>query len=167
MANLNRVFLMGNLTRDPELRYTPNGTAVSNLRIAVNRRFRTQSGEVKEETAFVTVVAWGKQAETCTQFLAKGRPIFVEGRLQTRSWETQDGQKRNVLEVRASRVQFLGRPQGQDGQTDVKTKEDSLDALLGENMDKTPPSNESGGSIPMDKPAASSEGNATITEVPF
>ena len=152
MANLNRVFLMGNLTRDPELRYTPNGTAVSNLRIAVNRKFKTQSGETKEETAFVTVVAWGKQAETCTQFLAKGRPIFVEGRLQTRSWETQDGQKRNVLEVRASRVQFLGRREAQDGQGELKDKEDSLDVLLGDSVDR---------------PIESSEGNVNITEVPF
>lgn len=133
MANLNRVFLMGNLTKDPELRYTPSGTAVTNLRIAVNRRYKTQTGELKEETAFITIVAWGKQAETCTQFLAKGRPIFVEGRLQMRSWETPDGQKRNILEVRASRVQFLGRPQAIDQQSPPSqgdVKEESLDALL-------------------------------------
>jgi len=137
MANLNRVFLMGNLTRDPELRYTPSGTAVSNLRIAVNRRFRTQSGETKEETAFITIVAWGKQAETCSQFLSKGRPIFVEGRLQMRSWETPEGQKRNVLEVRASRVQFLGsKPQTSDDVADLKPNEESLDALLGNNAGK-------------------------------
>ncbi|MBN3038291.1 MAG: single-stranded DNA-binding protein [Candidatus Omnitrophica bacterium] len=139
MANLNRVFLMGNLTRDPELRYTPSGTAVTNLRIAVNRRFKTQTGEVKEETAFITVVAWGKQAETCTQFLTKGKPIFVEGRLQMRSWETADGQKRNVLEVRASRVQFLGRPQlsQEEGQDTQATKEESLDALFSSNDQNT------------------------------
>ena len=133
MASLNRVFLMGNLTRDPELRYTPGGTAVTNLRLAVNRRFRTQSGEMKEETAFVTVVAWGKQAETCSQFLSKGRAIFVEGRLQMRSWETPEGQKRNVLEIRASRVQFLGKPQLSEETAvveQVKEKEESLDALL-------------------------------------
>ncbi len=139
MANLNRVFLMGNLTRDPELRYTPNGTAVTNLRVAVNRRFRTQSGEIKEEVAFITVVAWGKQAETCTQFLSKGRPIFVEGRLQTRSWETPDGQKRSVLEVRASRVQFLGKPQVPEETPQLK--EESLDALL--NSDAQHPSSSS------------------------
>ena len=133
MASLNRVFLMGNLTRDPELRYTPGGAAVTNLRLAVNRRFRTQSGEMKEETAFVTVVAWGKQAETCSQFLSKGRAIFVEGRLQMRSWETPEGQKRNVLEIRASRVQFLGKPQLSEETAvveQVKEKEESLDALL-------------------------------------
>lgn len=130
MANFNRVFLMGNLTRDPELRYTPAGAAVVNLRIAVNRRYKTQSGETKEETAFITVVAWGKQAETCSQFLSKGRPIFVEGRIQMRSWEGQDGQKRNVLEVRASRVQFLGKPQG--APEAAEAKEESLEALLDE-----------------------------------
>ncbi len=146
MANLNRVFLMGNLTRDPELRYTPSGTAVTNLRVAVNRRFRTQSGEIKEEVAFITVVAWGKQAETCTQFLAKGRPIFVEGRLQMRSWETADGQKRNVLEVRASRVQFLGRPQVSEESTESKDEEESLEALLNEPPQNPPsPGKETGG----------------------
>lgn len=110
MANLNRVFLMGNLTRDPELRYLASGTAVANLRMAVNRRYRAQNGELKEEACFVTVVVWGKQAESCSQYLNKGRSVFIEGRLQNRSWETEDGQKRSVMEVRADRVQFLGRP---------------------------------------------------------
>lgn len=110
MATLNRVFLIGNLTRDPELKYIPGGTAVSNLGLAVNNRYRDQSGELKENTCFVRVVVWGKQAENCNQYLSKGSPIFVEGELQSRSWETQDGQKRNVIEVRARRIQFLGRP---------------------------------------------------------
>lgn len=153
MASLNRVFLMGNLTRDPELRYTPSGTAVTNLRIAVNRRYKTQSGELKEETAFVTIVAWGRQAETCTQFLSKGKPIFVEGRLQMRSWESQSGEKHNVLEVRASRVQFLGKPQLNEEPTELKEKEESLDALLNEDTPSTSsPSSEedtSGKDIPF------------------
>jgi len=114
MANFNKVFLIGNLTRDPELRYTPQGTAVVNLRIAINRRFRDRNQEWKDETCFVTVVVWDKQAETCNQYLHKGSPIFIEGRLQSRSWEDNTGQKRNVLEVRAERVQFLGRPQGKE-----------------------------------------------------
>jgi len=139
MANLNRVFLIGNLTRDPELRYTPKGTAVTNLGLAVNSRFKTQSGELKEEVVFITVVVWAKQAETCTQFLSKGRPIFVEGRLQMRSWETPDGQKRNVLEVRASRVQFLGKPQA-SGEAAESKGEESLEALLNESAPNTPPS---------------------------
>lgn len=110
MANFNKVFLIGNLTRDPELRYTPGGTAVVNLRMATNRRFKDRNGELKEEVCFVTVVVWDKQAESCNQYLSKGRPIFVEGRLQSRNWETSDGQKRNTIEVRAERVQFLGAP---------------------------------------------------------
>jgi len=113
MANLNKVFLIGNLTKDPELRYTPSGVAVVNLRLATNRRFKDKNGELKEEACFLTVVVWNKQAETCNQYLRKGRPIFVEGRLQSRSWEDNSGQKRNVLEVRAERVQFLGAPNQQ------------------------------------------------------
>jgi single-strand DNA-binding protein len=109
MASLNRVLLIGNLTRAPELRYTPSGMAVSDLRLAVNRGYTTQGGEKREETSFLTVVVWGKQAETCNEYLDKGSPVLVEGRLQTRDWETRDGQKRNVVEVVADRVQFLGR----------------------------------------------------------
>ena len=108
MANFNKVFLIGNLTKDPELRYTPQGTAVVNLRMAVNRKFRDRNQELKEEVCFVTAVVWDKQAEACNQFLHKGSPVFIEGRLQSRSWEDASGQKRNVLEVRAERVQFLG-----------------------------------------------------------
>jgi single-strand DNA-binding protein len=108
MANFNKVILIGNLTKDPELRYTPQGTAVVNLRLAVNRRFRDRNQELKEETCFVTVVVWNKQAETCNQYLHKGSPVFVEGRLQSRSWEDNSGQKRTTIEVRADRIQFLG-----------------------------------------------------------
>jgi len=107
MANFNKVLLMGNLTKDPELRYTPQGTAVVNLRLAVNRKYRDRNQELKEEVCFVTAVVWDKQAETCNQYLHKGSPLFVEGRLQSRSWEDNSGQKRNVIEVRAERVQFL------------------------------------------------------------
>lgn len=109
MANFNRVILMGNLTRDPELRYIPNGQAVVNLRLAINRTYKTQAGEQKEEVTFVGIVVWAKQAEACAEYLSKGSPVFVEGRLQSRQWETEDGQKRSVLEVVADRVQFLGR----------------------------------------------------------
>lgn len=106
-ASLNKVFLMGNITRDPELRYVPSGTAVATFTIAVNRVYLTQTGEKKEETSFVRIVAWGRRAEVCAEYLSKGSPVFVEGRLRSRSWETQDGQKRNTIEVIASNVQFL------------------------------------------------------------
>ena len=109
MANLNKVFLIGNLTRAPELRYTPTGVAVANLGLAVNRRFRDKTGELKEDVCFLTVTVWDKQAEACCQYLQKGSPIFVEGVLQSRSWETTDGQKRSTIDVRAERVQFLGK----------------------------------------------------------
>jgi single-strand DNA-binding protein len=115
MASLNKVFLIGNLTRAPELRYTPSGTAVADLRLAVNRNYTTQGGEKRDETCFLTVVVWGKQAESSTEYLDKGSPVMVEGRLQTRDWETKDGQKRNVVEVVAERVQFMGRGRRREG----------------------------------------------------
>lgn len=109
MASLNKVLLMGNLTRDPELRYTPQGTAVANLRLAVNRKYKGRDEQMKEEVCFVSVVVWSKMAESCGQFLHKGSPVFVEGRLQSRSWEDQaTGKTRSVIEVNAERVQFLG-----------------------------------------------------------
>ena len=114
MMRLNRVLLIGNLTKDPELRYTPNGVAVANLRLAVNRKYKDKAGEWKEDTCFVTVTAWDKQAEVCNQYLQKGRPVFIEGRLQSRSWETNDGQKRNTIDVRAERIQFLGSGKGSE-----------------------------------------------------
>lgn len=108
MASLNKVLLIGNLTKDPELRYTPSGIAVVNLRLAVNRKYKDKTGELKEDVCYITVTAWDKQAEVCNQYLKKGRPVFVEGRLQSRSWEGTDGQKKNTIDVRAERIQFLG-----------------------------------------------------------
>jgi len=113
VVSLNRVFLAGNLTRDPEVRYTPSGTAVADLSLAVNRTY-TSGGERREETCFVNVVVWGRQAETCGQYLAKGSPVLVEGRLQLDQWQTDQGEKRSQLRVVAVRVQFLGRPRRAD-----------------------------------------------------
>ena len=112
MASYNKVLLMGNLTKDPELRYTPQGTAVVNLRLAVNRKYKSKEMELKEEVCFITAVVWNKQAETCNQYLHKGSSVFVEGRLQSRTWEDNTGGKRSVIEVRAERVQFMGAPGG-------------------------------------------------------
>lgn len=106
-ASLNKVLLMGNITRDPELRYVPSGTAVATFDLAINRVYVAKSGERKEETSFVRIVVWGRRAEVCAEYLAKGSPVFVEGRLRSRSWETQDGQKRSTIEVVADNVQFL------------------------------------------------------------
>jgi len=96
---INQVTLLGNLTKDPELRYTPGGQAVADLRVAVNTRFKAKDGTFKESTCFLNVVVWGKQAESAGERLHKGSQVFVEGRLQNRNWETPDGQKRSLIEV--------------------------------------------------------------------
>ena len=106
-ANLNKVLLIGNLTRDPELRYIPSGSAVATFTVAVNRVYKDQAGEKKEQTSFIRVVVWGRRAEVCGEYLSKGSPVFVEGRLQSRDWETQEGQKRSTVEVVADNIQFL------------------------------------------------------------
>ena len=109
MLNLNRAQILGNLTRDPEMRYTPNGQAVSNFAVATNRRWKGQDGAADgEATEYHDVVVWGKQAENITPMLKKGEPVFVEGRLQTRSWEGQDGAKRYKTEIVAESVIVLG-----------------------------------------------------------
>ena len=108
MANLNRVFLIGNLTRDPEIRYIPSGKAVADLNMAINRKYRTTSGEFKEETCYVGVVVWERQAETAGEYLKKGSAILVEGSLRYEQWET-NGEKKNRLRVNADRIQFLDR----------------------------------------------------------
>jgi single-strand DNA-binding protein len=109
MASFNKVILLGNLTRDPEVRYTPKGTAVADLGIAVNRTYTAENGEKREEVTFVDVTFWGRTAENAGQYLKKGRPVFVEGRLQLDSWDDkQSGQKRTKLKVVGELLQFLG-----------------------------------------------------------
>jgi single-strand DNA-binding protein len=116
MANLNRVLLIGNLTRDPELRYTPKGTAVTEIGLAVNRIYSGEDGEKKEETTFVDVTLWARQAEIAGQYLKKGRPVFIEGRLQLDTWDDkQTGQKRSRLRVVAENLQLLGSRQDSEG----------------------------------------------------
>ena len=108
MVSVNIVILGGNLTRDPEVRYTPQGSAVASFGLAVNRSFKTKDGGQKEEVCFVDVETWGRQAETVGEYLKKGRPVLVEGSLKLDSWEGKDGQKRTRHKVTAMRVQFLG-----------------------------------------------------------
>ena len=109
MASYNRVILLGNLTRDPEMRYIPSGTAVTNFGLAMSERYTDrQTGEQKENVCFVDVEAWGRQAEIANEYLSKGRPVFIEGALKFDSWETEDGSKRNKLSVRAFRLQLIG-----------------------------------------------------------
>ena len=106
MASFNKVLLMGNLTRDPEVRYTPGGQAVCDMGLAVSRKYSV-NGQDRDEVCFVDIVAWAKQAENCGKYLQKGSPVFVEGRLQYDTWEDKEGRKRNKLRVTAERVQFL------------------------------------------------------------
>ncbi|MCB9919933.1 MAG: single-stranded DNA-binding protein [Planctomycetes bacterium] len=115
MANLNKVFLIGNLTRDPELRATQGGSNVCKFGLAINRRYTTQQGQ-QEETTFVDMTAFGRQAEVIQQYCTKGKPLFVEGRLQFSTWETKDGQKRSKLEVIVENFQFLGAGAGAGAQ---------------------------------------------------
>jgi len=107
--SINHLTLLGNLTRDPELRYTPGGSAVCQFGLGLNRRYKTASGELREETAFVEVVVWGKQAEVVAAHMTKGRAVFVEGRLQQDTWETDGGERRSRLKAVAERVTFLPR----------------------------------------------------------
>ena len=108
-ANINRVVLVGNLTKDPELRHTPSGTAVCSLRLAVNtHRKDSATGEWTEKPNYFDITVWGNQGESCAQYLAKGRPVAVDGRLEWREWDAQDGTKRQAVEIIADSVQFLG-----------------------------------------------------------
>ena len=121
MVGFNKIILIGNLTRNPELRYTPSGTPVANFGLAVNRRFR-QADDQKEEVCFVDIVVFGKQAEHCGQYLSKGDVAIIDGRLQQRRWETEDGQKRSKHEVVAQNVTFL--PKRQDGGAEAAPVDD-------------------------------------------
>lgn len=129
MASFNKVILMGNLTKDPELRYTPNGTAVASFSLAVNRRYK-QGDEFKEEVCYIDIVVFGKQAENCGQYLGKGHGIIVDGRLQQRKWETADGQKRSKHEVVAQSIRFLSK-------RDDPSKEALLDDTAGPSQSDT------------------------------
>ena len=116
MAAINRVVLVGNLTRDPELRHTPSGTAVCNLRLAVNTRRKDETGQWVDKPNYFDITVWGNQGERCAQYLAKGRPVAVDGRLEWREWETPEGNKRQAVDIVADTVQFLGgRGDGEGG----------------------------------------------------
>lgn len=127
-ASLNKVILIGNLTADPELQYTSNGTARTRFRIAVNRQYKDSSGQLQEEATFIPIVAWGSQAENCANYLSKGRSVAVEGRLRIDTFETQEGEKRKVVEVVAQSVQFLGGgPRSTSEPGTVSRSEDNAD----------------------------------------
>lgn len=130
MNGFNKAILIGNLTKDPELKYIPSGTAVANFTVAVSRSYAAKDGEKKEEVAFIRVVVWGKLAEICNEYLKKGQPVFVEGRIQTRSWDGPDGQKRYATEILAENVQFLGSKQSGSSASE-KTNAPAKDSEFG------------------------------------
>lgn len=135
-ASFNRVFLIGNLTRDPELRYVPSGTAVTTFTVAVNRAYTASSGEKKEEVTFVRVVVWARLAEVCGEYLSKGSQVFVEGRLQSRSWDSPEGQKRSTIEVIASNIQFLRSSASKEREAAEPTSKDIPEEI---HLDAPPP----------------------------
>ena len=114
-GNINRVVLVGNLTRDPELRHTPSGTPVCSLRLAVNTRRKDESGQWTDKPNYFDITVWGQQGENCAQYLSKGRPVAIDGRLEWREWEAQDGTRRESVEIVADSVQFLGGRQEGEG----------------------------------------------------
>src|SRR5918996_916420 len=155
MASFNKVILLGNLTRDPEVRYTPKGTAVTELGMAVNRVYTAENGEKREETTFVDVTLWGRTAEIAGEYLKKGRPVFIEGRLQLDTWDDkQTGQKRTKLRVVGESMQLLGgRPPGAAGAPAEASEEERQTRSSGKS------------SAPPPKPSASAEPDDD--EIPF
>ncbi|MFH0792843.1 MAG: single-stranded DNA-binding protein [bacterium] len=160
MLELNKVFLIGNLTRDPEIRYLPSGMAVSKFDIAVNRRFKDKTGESREETMFIRVESWGKQAEFVNEYLKKGRRVFVEGRLKQETWEAKDGSgKRSAILVSAERIQFADPPRG----AAVAQEE----AATGEGGEQEVGTGGGGSSAGGSSSEGASEGGAVDDDLPF
>jgi single-strand DNA-binding protein len=133
MASVNKLIIIGNVGSEPEMRFTPNGNPVTSFRVATNWRYNTSQGERREETEWFTVVAWNRLAEQCNQFLTKGRLVYVEGRLRSRTWESQDGEKRFRNEIVADKVTFLDRqtaaPLPEEGTEEVESGEVSPDDI--------------------------------------
>jgi single-strand DNA-binding protein len=156
MASYNKVFLLGNLTRDPEVRYTPKGSAVADLGIAVNRQYTLDNGEKREEVTFVDVTFWGRTAEVAGEYLKKGRSVFIEGRLQLDTWDDkQSGQKRSKLKVIGEMMQMLGgRPGGGGGGGDEGGAEEA-------------PRTRSGGSSRSAAPSKGAPAEPDDDEIPF
>lgn len=132
LANINKVLISGRLTRDAEVRYTPAGSAVCTLPVAANRRFKGQDGEWKNETTYVNVVAWDKLAERAGQMAKKGAAVMIEGRMQSRSFETAEGGRRSVIEIRAERIQFLDR---QSKESEESQAAEESDRVEGKDLD--------------------------------
>lgn len=172
--SLNKVQLIGNLTRDPELRYTPQGTAVCTLGLATNRSWTTETSEKREETEFHRIVAWNKLAELCSQLLFKGRKVYVEGRLQTRTWTAQDGSQRQATEVVIEEMIILDSKQaGEVGEVTTETKVEEIPAPGGDELPKEAPVKPAAKPVkkPEPKPAENTEENSSeddlTKDIPF
>ena len=145
MAGINKVILVGNLGKDPEIRHTPQGNAVANLNLATSESWTDKSGQKQERTEWHRIVAWGKLAELCSKYLQKGRQVYVEGKLQTRAWDDKDGNKRYTTEILATTVQFLGGQAGAGASRDF-----------------------GGGDDPFGEPPAMNDGGGAATDdIPF
>jgi single-strand DNA-binding protein len=167
MASLNKVMLIGNLTRDPEIKYTPKGTAIADISLAVNRNYATESGEKREEVTFIDVTLWGRVAEIVGEYCKKGRPLFVEGRLQLDQWDDKEtGKKRSKLKVVGDNIQLLGSREGGTGGSGGAGR-----SAEGEYQEGPPPSG--GGSSfkkappPQRKPPADPDLDAAEDDIPF
>ena len=157
MASYNKVILLGNLTRDPEMKYLPSGTAVTNFGLAMSERFTDrQTGEQRENVCFVDVEAWDRQAEIVNEYLSKGSPVFLEGALKFDSWETPEGEKRNRLKVRAFRIQLIG------GRRDG----DEMGGGFSDTSQAEPSSQNQSEQMP-DEPQGGGSASATDDDIPF
>jgi len=175
MPSLNKVILLGNLTRDPELRHTPQGTAVCSFGLAVNRRFSSASGEAREDTCFVDIDVWSRQAESCANYLRKGSPALIDGRLRMDQWDDREtGKRRTRLRVQADRVQFIGPPLGGEfggvpaegpGRRVPQARAASADAAAGGAREAAPTEREPA-PMPAFEPLPADEAN-TPDDIPF
>lgn len=165
MLELNKVMLVGNLTRDPELNFLPSGTALAKMGLALNRRYKSRDGEQREETAFVDVEAWGSTAEFCQKWLKKGRRVYVEGRLKQDRWEAQDGSKRSKLLVSAERVQFADGKQDAGGQQNYDDDSESGGPAPQRQSSSRPA--QQAGPAPQPFPEPADDGGDTDDDLPF
>lgn len=167
MRDFNKAIIMGNLTRDPEMRFTPNGKAVCSYAVATNRRWNDASGNMQESTEFHDIVAWGKLAEISDQILYKGRKVLIEGRLQTRSWEGQDGVKRNKTEIVVENLSAIGPAGGKSTSSAQPKQETDLEEVI-DRVDKKPDKKDPENKTNDKKPNSSSKDEEIdLDDIPF
>lgn len=162
--SLNKVLLIGNLTRDPELRYTPTGAAVCTLGLATNRSWTTEAGEKREEVEYHRLVAWGKLAELCSQLLTKGRKIYVEGRIQTRKWTGQDGQERSMVEIVMDDMMILDSRRTVD---DAREQSGSYESMSSSQQQNVSASQQSQPEMPSTGQSSSMKEDVPVDDIPF